>query len=146
MSFRHDSTGISADTEFELLPEDWYAFRIHDAEEQESSKGNDMILCKCRVINNQKYKDAEIWHYVTFLPKENKGAGISVQFRKCIGVAHGGNDIVDAEEWKGKTFLGFVVQDTYEGKTRNKIAKVAPPSGPESAASPSPAVDEEVPF
>ncbi len=124
MPFRHDSTGIDPDSSIMLLPPGWYVLKIFEAEERQSKKGNDMILVKCKVVNKPEYKEAELWHYVVFLPKDVPGAGISVMFRKAIGVPHGGDDIVDAEDWVGKKFQGHVIQDTYDGKTRNKIESI----------------------
>jgi len=123
MSFKYDSTGITS--EFPLLPEGWYDFKIIEAEETQSSKGNNMVLAKCQVINNPDYDDI-LHHYVTFLPPDNKGAWINVAFRKAIGVPHGGDDIVDADDWIGKRFKGFVVEDEYQGQKKNKIQKVSP--------------------
>jgi hypothetical protein len=124
MSFRHDSTGIDPDATIALMPEGWYTFRIKEAEEMKSKKGYDQILAKCEPVNQPEYNDAMIWHYITFFQKSEKGAGVSVQFRKAIGVPYGGEDVVDADEWVGKKFEGYVVADTYEGKTRNKIKMV----------------------
>lgn len=128
MSFLYDSTGVNPDAEFDLLPEGWYPFRIYEAEEMQSKKGNPMVLAKCEVVGDARYPDANVWHYVTFIPKGQKGDAINVHFRKCIGVPFGGQDKVDASEWEGKKFMGYVVQETYSGKTRNKITKVSPPA------------------
>ena len=125
MSFRHDSTGIDPDSTVMLMPDGWYTLKITEAEELTSKKGNDMILAKCSPVNEPQYKDASIWHYIVFLPKEQPGAGISVEFRKVIGVPYGGDDIVDADDWVGRKFKAYVSKDTYEGKTRNKIVKIS---------------------
>jgi hypothetical protein len=140
MSFRHDSRGIDPNAAMVLIPEGWFTFRIKEAEEMKSGKGYDQILAKCEPVNEPDYSEATIWHYITFFPKGEKAAGISVQFRKAIGVPYGGDDVVDADEWVGKKFEGYVVADTYEGKTRNKIKMVREIL--EGASKP----DEEVPF
>jgi len=150
MSFRYNSSGIS--DEFPLMPEGWYDFKIIEAEEMQSKKGNNMILVKCQVINNPDHTDV-IHHYVTFLPPENKGAWINVAFRKAIGVPAGGDDVVDAEDWVGKRFKGFVVaEEGQDGIKRNKIQKVSPLKDgmkePIGALKPSLAKtnDEDIPF
>ena len=149
MSFRYDSTGINPDVTYDLLPEGWYTFRIYEAEELESKKGNPMVLAKCEVVGDQRYGDVHIWHYVTFIPKGKPGDGVNVHFRKCIGVPFGGDDEVEARDWMGKKFMGYAVQETYEGKTRNKISKVSPmpnaDKNPTQVGS-SAAKDAEVPF
>ena len=139
MPFRHDSTGVEADV-FEILPDGYYPFRIYEAEEMKSKSGYDMVLVKAQVSgHSEQFDGSTVWHYVTFLPKDRKGAGISVHFRKCIGVPFGGNDVVDAEEWKGKRFMGKVVKEEYDGKTRNKLAEISPM--PDSKGS-----DDAIPF
>ncbi len=124
MPFKHNSTGIDPTSTIMLMPDGWYTMKINEAEEMTSSKGNDMILVKCSPVNDPEYSEASIWHYVAFLPKGQKGDGISVWFRKCIGVPFGGEDTVDADDWVGRKFKAYVAQETYEGKTRNKISKV----------------------
>jgi hypothetical protein len=140
MPFNHDSTGVSPDAPMILLmPDGWYTFKIKEAEELKSKKGNDMILVKCKPVNDEQYEDVTIWHYVVFIPKGSPGEGISVNFRKSIGVAFGGNDLVDADDWVGRKFKAYVTSETYEGKTRNKISEVA-------SLESTPEKDEEVPF
>jgi hypothetical protein len=150
MSFYHDSTGVDPDAPaVALLPDGWYPFKIFDAEELESKKGNPMVLAKCQVFNDPRYPDQEVWHYVTFLPKDAKGAGISVHFRKCIGVPFGGNDLVDAEDWTGKRFMGKVLTEEYEGRKRNKIVEVSPMPKETAGKTAEPVAagqDEEIPF
>lgn len=125
MPFRHDSAGVDPD-QFQLLEDGWYPFKIFEAEETKSKKGNDMILCKCEVFNHSDQANGTtIWHYVVFIPKGQKGDGISVHFRKSIGVPYGGDDVVDAQDWIGKKFMGKVTTEEYEGKRRNKIAEVS---------------------
>lgn len=125
MPFQHDSRGIDP-SEFRILPEGWYPFKIFDAEEQESKKGYPMVVAKCEVFNDPRYEGIKVWNYITFLPKGQDGAGISVHFRKCIGVPYGGEDTVDSRQWIGKKFMGKVTQATYEGKTRNKFSQISP--------------------
>lgn len=135
MSFRHDSTGVDPNAEpgIALMPDGWYTMKIFEAEEQVSKSKNDMVFCKCSPVNEPEYADAEIWHWVVFLPKERKGAGMSVQFRQAIGVPYGGDDEVDANDWIGKKFSAYIVTESYvieEGKrkgekrTKNKISSV----------------------
>lgn len=125
MPFKHDSRGIEAIGGATLLiPDGWYTLKIIEAEELRSKSGNDMVKIVCKPVNDPDYQDATIWHYVVFIPKGQKGDGINVYFRKCIGVAYGGDDIVDASDWVGRKFKGYVTKDTYEGKDKNKIIKV----------------------
>ena len=102
-----------------------------------------MIRAKCECLDD-RYKGYNVWHYVIFLPKESAGAGISVHFRKSIGVPFGGDDVVDASDWEGKRFMAYVVQETYEGQTRNKFKKISPMR--DSTVEQSVSEEESVPF
>lgn len=156
MSFKYNSSGIK--DEFPTLPEGWYDFKIIEAEEGTSKKnGYDMILAKCQVINNPDYADfSPLWHYVVFPDPTANWAWINVAFRKAIGVPHGGDDVVDADDWTGKRFKGYViVEEGDDGVKRNKIQKVSPlkdSSAAKEAAmaaqAPSKKVnkDEDIPF
>ncbi len=169
MPFKHDSSGIDPDApSILLLPDGWYKLKIMEAEEQVSSNGNDMILCKCGIVGEPQFADASIWHWVVFLPakdkdgKPTKGAGMSVVFRMAIGVPFGGDDVVDADDWVGKRFMGFVVSEIYTNKEtgkstkRNKIQQLksieewekenAPAKPVANGKAKSSAVDEDVPF
>jgi hypothetical protein len=148
MSFKYDSSGIT--DEFPVVPDGWYDFKIIDAEEMVSKNGNDMVLAKCQIINSPDHSDI-IHHYVTFLPPDSKGAFINVLFRKAIGVPAGGDDIVDADDWKGKRFKGAVVTEVgKDGIKRNKIQKVSPLKDEAVAAAPAPGTvannDNDIPF
>lgn len=125
MPFLHDSRGVNPD-EFALLPDGWYPFKIYEAEEMKSSKGHDMVLVKAEVFNDPRYMGFTVWNYVSFIPKDKPGAGISVHFKKCIGVPYGGEDMVDAKDWVGKKFMGKVSTEEYEGKRRNKFKEISP--------------------
>lgn len=124
MSFTWDSTGIDPD---DLLPEGkWMPFKIVEAEELTSKKGNAMVKVTAEVFNHDQYNGKRLWHYVTFIPKGNPGDGINVQFRKCIGVPFGGNDEVDAADWIGKRFMGKIAHEDNEGQRNHKIKSVSP--------------------
>ena len=150
MPFRHDSTGIDPEAGggFSLIPDGWYPFKIVHAEEQVSKKGKDMVFLKAAVINDPRYEGKEIWHWVVFIPKGEKGEGMSVHFRKCIGVAFGSNDLVDASDWVGKRFMGKIKAETHDGKTNNKFAEVSPMTekSEEMAQQVNEKSDEEIPF
>ena len=136
MSFQYDSTGIDPDMEYPLLPEgEWFPFRIYEAEESLTKKDHyPMILAKCEVAGDERYADMNVWHYVVFIPKGKPGEGINVHFRKCLGVPFGGDDVVDADDWVGKRFMGKIAHETYNGKKNHKIAEVSPMRDQESQA------------
>lgn len=160
MSFRHDSTGIDPDdtSTVALVPEGLYTLKIFEAVEQVSSNGNNMVQVKCHIVNLPEFKEAELWHWVVFIEKGEKGDGISVMFRKAIGVPFGGDDIINADDWVGKKFQANVIQESYKDKKgttrkRNKIETFSVKSLSESVAvgatsngKGSPSDDDDVPF
>ncbi len=124
MTFKHDSTGVDPNGGFPLLPSGaWYDFKIASATEKVSANGNNMVECSCKVINDEKWKDHEVTHRIVFLPATSKGAGISVHFRKAIGEPYGGADEVNADNWVGKRFRGYVETDEYTATKGKNIGK-----------------------
>lgn len=144
MSFYFDSTGIeTGKKEFTLLPEkQWFPFKIVDTEELKSASGRDMVKCVCEVVEDPKYAGTSVWHYVVFIPKGEKGEGISVHFRKCIGQPYGGNDLVDANAWRGARFMGKIVHEPYKDKINHKIGEVSP----YTMDGAKPNADDQIPF
>ncbi len=129
----------------ELIPSgSWLPFQIIDAEDKKTKTGRDMLNLKCEVIEDQRWKGKWVWHTVVFIPKGEKGDGMSVHFRKCIGMPYGGNDLIDGLKWIGQRFMGKVIIDEYNGKKNNKIDAVSPYGGKlaEAAAPVAAAVDE----
>lgn len=155
MSFAYDATGLDPDQSYPLLPEGkWFPFRIFETEEKESKSGNPMVVCKCRPFNvPAEYREFEVWHYVTFMPPDQKGASLNVHFRKCIGVAWEGNVDVEADDWVGQTFMGKIGHEFYNGKKNHKIVEISPmPKGQETEQPEPPAAavaskkDKDIPF
>jgi hypothetical protein len=136
--FQHDSTGVKMDN-IELLPEGWHPFKIMAAEEGKSKSGYPQVLTKCQSLDPRFPDSKWVWHWVTFLPKDHKGAGIPLHFLKSIGEPFEGEFTVEAANWQGKKFMGFVTVETYDGKTNNKIKQVSP--FPEEAAA-----EDPIPF
>ncbi len=134
----------------ELIPTgQWLPFQIIDAEDKKTKTGRDMLNLKCEVVDDARWKGKWVWHTVVFIPKGEKGEGMSVHFRKCIGMPFGANDLVDGLAWVGKRFMGKVIIDEYNGKKNNKIDAVSP-YGAKSSAEPEPqaseVVEDEIPF
>lgn len=76
-------------------------------------------------VNSGPYIGAAIpFHYVTFLPKDNKGAGMAVHFLKTIGQPYEGKYKVDHLKWRGKILKADVEEEEYNGYINNKITAV----------------------
>ena len=126
-TFRYDATGIDPDApDFPLIPDGWFPFRIMETEAQESSKGNPMVLAKCKCIDPRHSDCGMVWHFVVFIPKGKPGDKMNVHFRKSIGVPWEGDVVIDPVEWVGKTFMGKVITEEYKGKPGNKFKEISP--------------------
>lgn len=101
---------------FELIPIGDYRFRIEDAEETKSSKGNDMIKVTLAVSG----KNSKIFHNINFMPDNPKLTNqLLGEFWDSFGIAHGNLNVAT---WKGKVGAGRVKHDTYNGDTMAKVS------------------------
>jgi hypothetical protein len=131
-----DYTAAPPTTGFSPLPEGTYNLKIVAIEEKKTNKDKfPMVAVTCEVINNEEYNGKTVFHNVTFMPKDRKGAGMSTHFLKCINQPWDGDITVDPIAWQGETFKAkiAIVPFTYNqgknvGKTvdRNEIKEVMP--------------------
>lgn len=132
MVFRHNSIGVEpSGGKFQPLPEGEYRFVIEDAVEKVSKeKRLPMVEVLLSVIEDNKYQGKTLKHFVVFIPAGQKGDGMCVHFRRCIGVPYGGEDDVDASTWKGRKLRATLKTEErdYNGKhyVGNKVATVMP--------------------
>lgn len=135
MAFEFDATGIDADSKGtnKVLPKGWYDFSIEEFvskagdvyPKEGRTKNNDpMVNILCTVINNDEYNGERVFHTVTFLKAGTPGAGMSVHFLKTIGQPFEGKIKPDCSQWVGAEFSGYVIQDEFKGRVRNKISEV----------------------
>ncbi len=118
----YDATGINPDaTSFELLPEGKYTLRITKAEETQSKKGNFMAKLECEVINNPDFNGRKIFHNVTFLNPQDKGAGMSVHFLKTIAQPWEGKIEIDIPSWEGAQFVATLGKSSYTSQKTGKL-------------------------
>lgn len=144
--FDFDATGIDADSKGtnKVLPKGWYDFEIvefvskaGDTYPKEGrTKNNDpMVSILCEVVNSDNSNGERIFHTVTFLPAKRPdgqptpGAGMSVHFLKTIGQPYEGKIKPNPEAWVGARFSGYVIQDEYNGKIKNKLGEIRPIEG-----------------
>lgn len=146
--FTFDSTGIDPDVRgggSKQLPKRWFDLEViefvsKDGKEYplygKTKNGDPKVDCLVKVINDPEFSDERIFHTVSFLPKDNKGAGMAIHFLKTIGQPWEGKFSVVPKNWVGRQFKGYIVQDEYLGKTKNKIGEIKPISD----------VKEDIPF
>jgi hypothetical protein len=134
--FNYDSTGVNVTGGYTPAPEGVYWLKIVAATEKMSKSGNNMVSCKCEIDEPGEWLGNIVFHNVTFLPKERKGAGMAIQFLKHIGEPWEGEFIVDADAWRGKRFHAKLkIEKDLQGRNRNAVAWLIEEGS-----------DEEVPF
>lgn len=161
--FDFDATGIDPDSKgtSKVLPKGWYDFEIVEFVSKAGdtypkdgrTKNNDpMVNILCEVINNPEFDGERVFHTVTFLPakgpdgKPTPGAGMSVHFLKCIGQPFEGKISPDSSQWVGAEFSGYVIQDEYKGKIKNKLGEIKPMATFQNPEIEQAAKTDDVPF
>lgn len=123
MVFKHDSTGISTLKDYtKLQNKKRYNFKIVEAKEGMTKNGDPIVYLKLSTEGKIDLID----HSVVFLKKGKPGEGISVHFRKTIGMPYGGNDDVDATLWIGKEFSAWNTHKEYNGKLTDSLNNIEP--------------------
>lgn len=120
--FNHDAAVPTTGGGATLLPAGTYDLVITKTEEKKSKKGHPMVNVTCEVINNTDYNGAKVFHNVTFLPKDQPGAGMSSHFLKCINQIYEGDITVDPLAWIGEDFKAKIQTREY-AKADGTIAK-----------------------
>jgi hypothetical protein len=85
-----------------------------------------MVNILCQVINNSEFDGERVFHTVTFLKAGTPGAGMSIHFLKTIGQPFEGKISPDSSQWVGAEFAGYVIQEEYKGRIKNKISEIRP--------------------
>lgn len=129
--FNYDSTGIDPNGGSIPAPAGIYEIKIADATDidkegnplKSKKSGCPMVKCRLEIVNAQEWTGTTFWHYVTFMPKSQRGATMAVQFLKTIGEPWDGSIDVDPSAWLGRTFKAKVkLEKDQQGVDRNSIA------------------------
>lgn len=117
----YDSTGVKEFGERKnAIPEGRHKFRIVEAKPTKSAKGHFMVELIAEVVNNVDLMGRRTRHWVTFMPREHKGAGIAIHFLKVIGQPWEGKFDVTVSDWIGSEFIGTVQDQEYVSKKDGK--------------------------
>lgn len=118
--FTHDAAEPTTGGGMTLLPAGTYELVITKVDEKKSSKGHPMVNVTCEVLNNPEFNGAKVFHNVTFLPKADKGSGMSSHFLKCINQPYEGAIEVDPSKWVGEDFRAKIQTREYDKKDGTK--------------------------
>lgn len=142
MGFPFDSTGIDPDARgaSKILPKKWFKFEIvefvskagdvYPLDGFTKEKNYPKVDILAQVIGDPEYEGERIFHSVTFMPAKGKdgkptpGAGMAIHFLKSIGQPWEGKLKVESADWVGSEFMGYVISEEYQGKTKNKISEI----------------------
>lgn len=127
--YSYDATDVSLDrhgaARQSLIPNGKYQFRITEATPSKSAKGHFMVVLKCEIINDLTLMGRGVKHWVTFLPPENKAAGMAIHFLKTIGQPWEGKFDITVADWIGSEFTGSVKSEPYVSKKDGKTYESA---------------------
>ncbi len=148
-AFEYDATTVKPSGGFMPVPPAIYLMVIKNVTEKTTKNNDVMYSVECEV-DDKDYLGSKVWHNVTFLPPDRKGAGMAIYFLKCIGEPWEGKIIIEPDNWLGKHFIAKVgIEQDLKGRDRNMIISIDSIPGERDdilTASPSVASDEEVPF
>ena len=101
---------------FKPIPVGDHRVRIASAEEQTSSKGNQMIKLVLEVSGH----NATIWHYIVFMPDNQKLTNQKLgELFNSFGIQQGNFNL---QSWVGKVGAAKVKHELYDGEAQPKIA------------------------
>jgi len=122
--FRHNYTGTQERRGgFLPMPEGEYVLTLTDTKTSKTKNGDPMVNVTFEVTGGE-YDGRKVWHNVCFLPKENKGAGISKHFLKAIGQPFEGEVDVEPNDWRGAAIKAHLIITQYNGKDKNEIGEI----------------------
>lgn len=137
--FEFDATGIQPSTQGQgkLLPKKWFKAVIVSYITNDGSKEYPMegytkehkypkVDLLTEVTDEGEYKGVRVFHTVTFMPKEKDGSGMAIHFLKTINQPWEGKIKPNSQEWIGEEFLGYAIEDEYNGKKKNKWGEIKP--------------------
>ena len=119
-----DTTGVESNREFILFPEGWYSAQLLKAEEKTTASGSPYLNVEFEHSNTRRrfwrtlsYKETALWKFQ--------------QFKLAIEM---GDAETDLDDHYGSSIEIYVIQETYEGKTRNKVKEYRPYGGKDTEA------------
>lgn len=124
MSFDYDGTGVTPQQtgEFKLLPDGWYLLKVDEIEKvgQSKEKKHPLVTVNLKVADGQYKGNGIRYHNITFLPKDEPGAGMAIHWLKSIGQPWENKFKVSPKSWVGAMFYGQV-KSRKKSEDSNKI-------------------------
>ena len=124
--FKYDTRGLKPWAGSYTVPAGKYKLRIIDTKEKQSTTGYDMVVVDFDIAEGPHTGRKIMYHYVTFLPPENAGAGIALHFLKTIGQPYDGVFAINHMNWRGKHLMADIIEERYNGRVNNKLKAVYP--------------------
>lgn len=130
MPFPYNAKGVkpSSRPDYQVAPEGDYTLVIKTASDEKdklpriTKNGDPYVSVKCE-IEDGEYKGTAVWHNVTFLDPQMKGAGMAIHWLKTIGEPWEGEFEVMPDQWVGRTFKAHLsVGMNNKGQAKNEIS------------------------
>lgn len=124
-----NTTGVSENTGFELLPEGQYLFEIQEVGESSTRNGDPMAKLTL-VVKDGQYKGRKVWDNI-IIPYPNSPAikilGRTKHFWHCIGEPYEGDVDWDTARWLFKSVVAnikheLIKEGSYAGKNKAVVS------------------------
>lgn len=142
--FNYNGTGVEMGAGYQTAPEGEYTLSIKNTVEkttkikEDGSGGYPMVSAMCEIDDPGDSFGIVVFHNVTFMPPDKKGASMALHFLKAIGEPFEGQINVEPQNWKAKKFRAKIkLSKDLQGRPRNEIAYVIIPESESS---------DEIPF
>jgi len=122
--FDYDTTGVKETEGFPDMPEGDYRLKCKNSKMSMTKKTppRPMASVCFEVIDHPEYTGRLVWHNVTFVKADEKGAGMAKHFLKAMGVDFDGKIKIKTKDWENQEIdVTLKISDPYKGKTRNEI-------------------------
>jgi len=139
-----DADGTQATGGFALVPEGEYFIKVSEKKDGMTKSKRQKVDLLFNIEDAHGSKLGSCWHTLTFIPKNEPGHGMMLYANRCLGMPFDGQLDFDTDEYLYRSCKALVVQDTYEGKTKNKVKyfitdEIVSSNGPAPNAQPAPA-------
>lgn len=107
---------------FVEIPDGEYILKIVSAQPGTTQNGDDKVTVDYEIAAGSFKGEQISYHNITFFKDTNsKGAGIALNFLKCIGEPYEGQFEVDEKNWLGRRVKAMVTQEVQQfGKSAGK--------------------------
>ncbi len=121
MRVNMDVDGSQAKGGFPVVPNGEYFIKVSNKKDGMTKTKRQKVDLMFDIESASGEKLGGLWHTLTFIPKGEPGHGMWLYTNRCLGLPYDGALDFDTDEYMGQACKALIIQDTYDGKTRNKV-------------------------